>query len=136
MTAKKKEPPVPSKKLEEILGWIGETEEAYKAARAGRKAEDDRLQDLIHDVELAENKEAERKAAAALRESRRTRRMHKDREMELVYICNFFQEGTNRKILNGMRQLLGNQRKREEFLHGERHYNRRVKAAGEREDED
>lgn len=136
MAARKKEPPMPSEKLEELLGWVDKVTEEYKAAQAGRKAEDNRLQDLIHGVELAGNKEEERKAASVLGESRRTRRRHKDREMELEYIYSFFQEGMNRKTLNGMRQLLGNQRKREEFLHGERHYNRRVKDPEGKEKED
>lgn len=126
--ASKKKTPLPSEKIAEFLAWVDEIQREYKEAEAGRKEEENRLQDLLHDVELAVGKEEQRRADTALRNSRRNRRVQKDRAMEIEYIYNFFQDGANRKTLNGIRQLLGNQRKREEYVHGERHYNYRMRS--------
>ena len=49
-----------------------------------------------------------------------------DRMQELEFIINFCSETNNRKVLNSLRQLLKNQKAREEYLHGERHYNKRA----------
>ena len=45
--------------------------------------------------------------------------------MELI--VKFFDEPNPKNTLNKMRQLLGKQRKEEEYLNGERHYNNRIK---------
>lgn len=46
--------------------------------------------------------------------------------MRLELVVQFFDEPTQKSTINKMRQLLGKQRKQEEFLNGERHYNKRV----------
>ena len=45
----------------------------------------------------------------------------------LELIVKFFDEPNPKNTLNKMRQLLGKQRKEEEYLNGERHYNNRIK---------
>ena len=44
----------------------------------------------------------------------------------LELIVKFFDEPNPKNTLNKMRQLLGKQRKEEEYLNGERHYNNRI----------
>lgn len=47
-----------------------------------------------------------------------------DKRLELI--VKFFDEPNPKNTLNKMRQLLGKQRKEEEYLNGERHYNNRI----------
>ena len=78
-------------------------------------------------MEFAENENAKRRAATKLQQSRRERRQQKDEMMRRELVVDFFNEQANKGTLNKMRQLLGRQRKQEEYLDGERHYNPRVK---------
>ena len=61
------------------------------------------------------------------KQSRRNRRRQKDEMMRLELVVQFFDDPTPKSTVNKMRQLLGKQRKQEEFLDGERHYNPRVR---------
>lgn len=126
MGRKKPEKIPPSQKIEVFLDFLQEASEQYKEAREAVSVEDKSLQDHLHDVEFAANAAEQREADRRLRESRRNRRRNKDRVQEVELVHNFFQEPQNRKTLNGLRQLLGNQRKREAYLYGERHYKHRV----------
>lgn len=47
--------------------------------------------------------------------------------MRLELIVNFFDEPAHKNSMNKMKQLVKRQKKQEEFLDGERHYNQRVK---------
>lgn len=55
------------------------------------------------------------------------RRRQKDEVMRLELIVSFFDEPQNKKVLNNLRQLMGRQRKQEEFLNSKREYKPRVK---------
>lgn len=117
----------PSEVLSEFLKYIEHCRIQYKAACDAVKTEDKRLQDLLHELEFAEDKAARNRVATKFQRSRRERRRQKDEMMRLELIANFFDEPTPKSALGKMQQLLGKQRKNEEFLNGERHYNPRVK---------
>lgn len=116
----------PSEVLSDFLNYIDRIRYEYKAAEDAMKTEDKRLQDLLHELEFAEDKAARNRVATKLQKSRRARRRQKDEMMRLELIVQFFDEQTPKSAINKMRQLLGRQRKQEEFLNGERHYNKRV----------
>ena len=69
------------------------------------------------------------RAAARLQESRRWRRENKDTAQYYKCVVEFFHEKGNRNTLNQMRQLLGRQRKEEEYLGSSRTYYPRVEKA-------
>lgn len=92
-----------------------------------RNVEEKRLQDLLHELEFAEGENEKRRAGTKLQQSRRNRRRQKDEMMRLELVVQFFDDPTPKSTINKMRQLLGKQRKQEEFLDGERHYNPRVR---------
>ena len=117
----------PSEVLSEFLKYIEHCRIQYKAARDAVYTEDKRLQDLLHELEFAEDKAERNRVATKFQRSRRERRRQKDEMMRLELIVNFFDEPTPKSALGKMTQLLGKQRKNEEFLNGERHYNPRVK---------
>lgn len=124
MSKKEKEP---SEVLTGFLEYINGYREQYQAAHEAVKTEERRLQDLLHELELAEGENAKRRAATKLQQSRRERRRQKDEVQRLEPIVKFFGELNHKSTLKKMEQLLGQQRKVEEYLNGERHYNKRVK---------
>ena len=123
MSKKEKEP---SEVLSGFLEYINGCREQYQAAHEAVKTEERRLQDLLHELELAEGENAKRRAATKLRNSRRQRRHQKDEMMRRELVVQFFDDPTPKSTINKMRQILGRQRKQEEYLNGERHYNKRV----------
>lgn len=117
----------PSEGLSEFLTYIDRIRYDYKAAHDAVKKEEKRLQDLLHDIEFAEGENEKHRAGTRLQQSRRSRRRKKDEMMRLELVVQFFDEPTQKSTINKMRQLLGKQKKQEEFLNGERHYNPRVR---------
>lgn len=116
----------PSEVLSEFLNYIDRIRYDYKAAHDAVKKEEKRLQDLLHGLEFATDENEKRRAGTKLQQSRRTRRQEKDEVKRLELIVKFFDEPNPKNTLNKMRQLLGRQRKEEEYLNGERHYNNRI----------
>ena len=70
-------------------------------------------------MEFASDKAERNRVATRLQNSRRRRRKNKDMVKRNELIVKFFEEKGNRDTLNHMRQLLGRQRKEEEFLSSE-----------------
>ena len=113
----------PSEVLADFLNYIDWIRHDYQEARDAVGMEDKRLQDLLHGLEFAADENEKRRAGTKLQQSRRIRREAKDEVKRLELIVRFFDEPNPKNTLNKMRQLLGKQRKEEEYLNGERHYN-------------
>lgn len=113
--------------ISDFLKFIRQCESDYQAAREAVGVEDKRLQDLLHEMEFAEGENAKRRAGTKLQQSRRERRRQKDEVQRLEPIVDFFGELNHKNTLKKMEQLLGKQRKVEEYLNGERVYSPRVK---------
>lgn len=116
----------PAKELEHFLAVVDEITREYKLAYSTVNEEDRRLQDLLHALEFAEDKAERNRMATQLQRSRRLRRRNKDMVKRCEQIVKFFEVQNNRAVLNQMRQLLGRQRKEEEYLDGERTYTPRA----------
>ena len=112
--------------LQEFLNYIDQCRNAYQLAQGEVELEDKRLQDLLHELEFAENVNEKRRSGTKLQQSRRERRRQKDEVKRLRLLIEFFNDPANKSTLNKMRQLLGRQRKEEEFLNGDRIYKPRV----------
>ena len=112
--------------LQEFLNYIDQCRNAYQLAQGAVELEDKRLQDLLHELEFAENVNEKRRSGTKLQQSRRERRRQKDEVKRLRLLIEFFNDPANNSTLNKMRQLLGRQRKEEEFLNGDRIYKPRV----------
>lgn len=117
-----------SEVLSEFLDFLDACERQYQAARDAVGLEDRRLQDLLHELEFAQDKAERNRVATKFQRSRRERRRQKDEVQRLELIVNFFNELNNKNTVKKMRNLLGRQRKEEEFLKGKRIYKPRVKA--------
>ena len=117
-----------SETLSEFLDFLDTCERQYQTARDAVGLEDRRLQDLLHELEFAQDKAERNRVATKFQRSRRERRKQKDEVQRLELIVNFFGEQNHKNTVKKMRQLLGRQRKEEEFLTGKRVYKPRVKA--------
>lgn len=116
----------PAEELEGFLNFVDTCIGAYKIAYDAVNEEDRRLQDLVHAIEFAPDKSERNRAATRMQQSRRLRRKNKDIVQMNERLVKFFEDQNNRATLNRMRQLLGQQRKEEDFLKGKRVYKPRV----------
>lgn len=96
-----KKEPSPSEQLTEFLNYLDRLSAEYKCAADVVKTD---------------------RVATQLHNSRKLRRANKDIVMRDELVVSFFEEPENRKVLNKLRQLLGRQRKQEEFLASDRVY--------------
>jgi len=114
-----------AKKIEEFLRFVEECRDEYSLAFEEVGKEDRRLQDLLHEMEFAQDKASRNRSATKLHNSRVHRRESKDLVQMNEEIVKFFSDRQNKSVLDRMRQMLGQQRKREEYLNSERVYNPR-----------
>ena len=117
----------PAEQLSEFLNFINQFHTEYQIASEALNEEDKRLQDLLHEMEFASNKAERNKVATRLQRSRKERRRNKDIVKLNEQVVRFFEEKPHRDTLNKMKQLLGRQRKEEEYLFGERVYKQKAK---------
>ena len=116
----------PAEQLAGFLNFVDQCTTEYRLACDTVSEEDKRLQDLLHGIEFSENRSEAAKELTKLRRSRKVRRENKDAVKRYQLIVEFFNDQNNKATLNKMRQLLGRQRKEEEFLNGKRVYKPRV----------
>lgn len=116
----------PAEALEDFLNYVDAAASEYRGAYDAVNTEDRRLQDLLHEMEFAADKNERNRTATKLQQSRKLRRENKDVVKRNERLVKFFEEQRNRDTLNRMRQLLGQQRKEEEYLNSERIYKKRV----------
>lgn len=113
----------PSEVISSFLNYIDQCRANYQnAVKAVEEADKKELIDLVHDMEFAKDKQERNRVATRLQRSRLDRRKNKDTVDELEDIVKFFDELNHKNTLNKMRQLLGKQRKTEEYLASERVY--------------
>ena len=116
----------PSKNLEDILNFLDQCAREYQYAFENMSTEDKRLQDLLHELEFAADKAERNRVATSLQRSRRERRKSKDMVKLYERIVKFKEDQNNRRTINLLRQLLGQQRKEEEYLRSNRTYKKRM----------
>lgn len=116
----------PSEHLEDFLNFLDQCAREYQHAYDNVSKEDRRLQDLLHEMEFAADKAEKNRVATKLQGSRRERRRNKDMVKLYEKIVRFSEDQGNRRTVNQLRQLLGQQRKEEEYLQGNRVYKKRV----------
>lgn len=122
----------PAEEIEVFLNFIDACSREYTYVQDMMKEEDNRLQDLLHEMEFAADRAERNRVATKLQASRRARRTNKDIMQKNEPLVEFFKDQQNRRTLNLLRQLLGRQRKVEEYLQSERHYKPRAKSKEDR----
>lgn len=117
----------PAEQLTEFLNFVDQCYMDYHLAYDAVSEEDKRLQDLLHEMEFASDKAERNRVATKLQNSRKERRRNKDIVKLNEQLIKFFDDKPHRDTLNKLKQLLGRQRKGEEYLFGERVYKPRMK---------
>ena len=116
----------PSERMKEFLDFIDRCHAEYQLAYDAVSEEDKKLQDLLHKLEFSTNTAEKNRVATSLKNSRRERRRNKDIVKRNELIGGFFREKSHKDTLNKLRQLLGRQRKEEEYLASDRVYKPRA----------
>ncbi len=110
-----------SESLENFLGYLREVQQEYNIAGLTEQEANNATQDILHNLELFENKYHDcAKLSIALRTVRQERRTAKDTQQILQPIINWI--GQNAKTIKSLEQLLGAVRKAEKNMDS-RHYN-------------
>lgn len=127
--AKKKEDYKPSLKITEFLNEVEKCRVLYENAYDGAGEEDKKLQTLLHDLELAPDRNTQARAATKLRQSRKERRRYKD-EVDLYKpMYNFYELLHSKKFeefLKALRRLQNEQIAAEKYIYSERQFKNRV----------
>lgn len=118
--------PVAAKAIREADRQPEQCQEAYRLSYSSVGDEDKSLQDYLHALEFTDNKYDMHNEALKLWQSRKVRRRHKDIMLLNKEIAEYFADGSGKKFLNELRQLLGRQRKQEQYVEGQRAYHRRM----------
>ena len=116
----------PSEYISEFLNFVAEAQVQHRLYVEEVELQEKLTQDYLHSLELDGLKCDERsKVATKLAINRKDRRYYKDRVEELTPIVEFFKDTANKKVLDKMKQVLGETRKSEGY-HSNRKYIPRV----------
>lgn len=116
----------PSEVLENFLAYMDAVKTEYEENFTIVGEEDKRLQDLLHALEFAPNKQERNKIATQFQQSRKRRRKAKDKVLELEKIYDFQKDQANRPFFKKLRAALAQQKGTEQYLNGQREYKKRV----------
>lgn len=113
---------LPSEQVRDFIDFLKACQSEYKTCVAEEWKYDRRQQDYLHDLEFANNYDDRCKLATAIHAERVERRNYKDRKQMVEEISKFC---SDKQFMERLVRLLDRQRQREEYLSGNRHYNRR-----------
>lgn len=116
----------PSEIIETFLDWLESCKNEYEENYAIAGEEDKRVQDFLHAMEFAQNKQERNRIATQLQQSRKRRRVAKDKVQELKEVYDFYKDQNNRPTLKRIKGIIPKQKKTEAYLAGERTYKPRV----------
>jgi hypothetical protein len=106
-----------SEGIERFLTFLRETTERHSMAEADRSEAEAATQDLLHALELGEDKAPGRaRLGLKIREVRRQRRTAKDIEEQTRPVVDWVEQ--NRTVIKGLERLLGDVRKQERRSEG------------------
>ncbi len=109
-----------SEQIEKFLNFLREARQKYDIAAAEETEANNATQDLLHSLELDDNKYHDSaRIALALKQIRKERREAKDKEVKLQPIIDWSAE--NIRVIQELEQLLGAVRKAERNSVGRRY---------------
>lgn len=110
----------PSEALDNFLTYLREIQQEYDIAQADEHEADNATQDILHNLELCDNKYHDcAKLSLALRTIRQERRKAKDTVLVLQPMIDWINQ--NQEVVRGLERLLGSVRKAEKGINN-RHY--------------
>jgi hypothetical protein len=126
---------MPSEYISEFLNFIAYAQSHYKFCYEEVNDHDRLTQNFLHSFELDGLKCNDRsKLATKLETHLKDRRYYKDRVEELEPVVKFFEDPLNKKVLDKLKQVLGETRKAETYHKDRVYVPREVKERKVRED--
>lgn len=116
----------PSEVLQAFLDYMKSCQNDYQENMSDVWKHDKRVQDFLHELEFAENKQERNKVATKASNSRKARRKSKDRAQLMENCAKFYGDKSNKQFFDKLKSLVAEQKKIEEFLESERFYKPRV----------
>lgn len=116
---------LPSDYIESFMEFFKDSKEEYEQNIQEVWKHDKKKQDQLHDLEFANNYDERCKIATRIHNERVQRRQYKDRAEMVEEIAAFYSDKKNKPFFEGLKALFEKQKKIEEYLTNERHYNRR-----------
>lgn len=124
----------PSEYISEFLNFVADSQSQYRFCSDEVNNQDKLTQDYLHSLELDDLKCDERsKVATKLAINRKDRRYYKDQVEEFEPIVKFFEDQQSKRVLDKLKQVLGETRRWESY-HKDRKYKPRVLKDKERGD--
>ena len=114
----------PSEIIDEFLNFLKYCDKEYKDCVTQVYKYDRMNQDFLYDIEFAHNYER-CKIATRVHKQRNDRRAMKDRVEFVEKVAKFYADKQNKQFIDRLKNLLTDQKKAEEYVLNERHYNRR-----------
>ena len=115
----------PSEIIDEFLNFLKYCDKEYKDCVTQVYKYDRMNQDFLHDIEFAHNYDKRCKIATRVHKQRNDRRAMKDRVEFVEKVAKFYADKQNKQFIDRLKNLLTDQKKAEEYVLNERHYNRR-----------
>lgn len=115
----------PSEIIDEFLNFLKYCDKEYKNCVTQVYKYDRMNQDFLHDIEFAHNYDELCKIATRVHKQRNDRRAMKDRVEFVEKVAKFYSDKQNKQFIDRLKNLLADQKKAEEYVLNERHYNRR-----------
>lgn len=115
----------PSEIIDEFLNFLKYCDKEYKDCVTQVYKYDRMNQDFLHDIEFAHNYDERYKIATRVHKQRNDRRAMKDRVEFVEKVAKFYSDKQNKQFIDRLKNLLADQKKAEEYVLNERHYNRR-----------
>lgn len=116
---------LPSEQIAAFLDFLQECQSIYKTNIKEVWKYDKRQQDQLHDLEFAMDYKERCRIGTRVHNERLARRACKDQAEMTEEIAKFCSDKQNKQFLDKLKGLVERQRRAEEYLTGERHYNRR-----------
>lgn len=111
-----------SEVVEAFLDWLKEMEELQKSSWEIVLAEDDKIQDFLHELEFESNNKKRSVTATRLHNSRVRRRKAKDTAKKLKPVTDFARETSARNLIKLLRKMAGDLKAAEDYVNSERVY--------------
>ena len=114
----------PSEIIDEFLNFLKYCDKEYKDCVTQVYKYDRMNQDFLYDIEFAHNYDERCKIATRVHKQRNDRRAMKDRVEFVEKVAKFYADKQNKQFIDRLKNLLTDQKKAEEYVLNERHYNR------------
>ena len=116
----------PSEVLQEFLDYMKDCQREYQICMVEVHKHDKRVQDFLHGLEFAENRQERNRIATRVSQSRKERRRLKDRAHLLEECARFYGDKSNKQFFDKLGSLVAKQEKEEKFLESDRVYKPRA----------